>query len=138
MYLLMALALTVPTIKLTVWPAGARTWGGQPVYTGVRVVVHDPEGEIPCPEIHVDWGDGSKSGAQSIDAGCDPYSQPGGTYTYTPKLHAYREASPCGGFTVKACVVDVRGFCKAKLTVARSVLIQRPGECLSGAQVAGR
>lgn len=132
MLLLLALMLQAPAptpapakLTLVVWPVGVRVWQGVPLYSGARVRVDDPSGELPCPEIVVDWGDGSRSGVRSAWAGCDPYTQPPGSYTFVPKLHAYREP---GRFTVEACVVDVRGECRAGLTARRPMSIRRPDE----------
>lgn len=130
MLLLLALAVAAsevkPSITLVVWPAGQRVWGGQPLYSGAAVRVDDPERELACPEIRVDWGDGSTSAVQTQFHECDPYSQdsPVG-YAFIPKLHAYRGP---GQFLVVACVVGVKGECLKGLTGTRLVSIRDPGE----------
>lgn len=119
-------APTKPTITLTVWPQGQRIWGGQPLYAGAAVRVDDPQSELACPEIRVDWGDGSSSSGGSSGPVCDAYGvdRPIG-YGFIPKIHAYRGP---GQFMVVACVVGVRGQCLKGLTATRLVSIRARDE----------
>lgn len=126
LYLALAAAAARPTVTLVVWPDGIRMWQGHALYTGARVRIDDPHRELACPEIRVDWGDGSASGVQSDTPDCDPYSPDSpSVYSFSPRLHAYREP---GRFVVVACVVKVRGECAKGLVATRLVVIHGPDE----------
>jgi hypothetical protein len=115
-----------PSVSLIIWPDGQRIWQGGTLYTGARVRVDDPQRELGCPEIQVDWGDGSKSRAQSAFAGCDPFALTSPDfYRFTPKVHAYRWP---GEFLVVACIVNVKGECVKELRATRLVSIKDPDE----------
>lgn len=133
MFLPVALALALaspppdkPTVTLTVWPKGQRVWQGHALYTGAFLRVDDPKRELACPELRVDWGDGSSSSVQSAYYNCDPYGldAPIG-YGFVPKVHPYREP---GQYIVVGCVVDVRGECHKDLSATRLVSIRGTGE----------
>ena len=118
-----------PVLRLTVRP-DVQLWRGQAAYVAVIVRLEDPHRELGCPELKLEWGDGSRSGWQAQPAaGCDPFGLGMPTlYRWTPKMHAYREPSPEEGFIVTACVVDVLGRCRGNLTVRRLVHVRGPGQ----------
>ena len=113
-----------PELILGVRPVLA-VWHGEPVTVTARVAIDDPERELACPEIVVEWGDGSKSGNQSFLAACDPYAVPAGTPTEyrLQRMHKYRWP---GTFSVVACVLDVLGECRRELRARRVVHIKGP------------